>query len=98
MDMSISHNHDPSVLSRASKENEITAARTSTGKRLAAAVFELGFHKETILSSSHTNQLPTCKEVLLYLYYRKRLPKFYRQPVRSVIVCPYLAGTHIVKC
>ena len=100
--MSNESNQETSSIPAASLSEAVSAPRKITPKRASTksstAVFELGFHKSKIISSSHTNQLPTAKEVLLYLYYIKRLPAFYKKPIRTVVSCPFITGTFTAKC
>ena len=62
-----------------------SAAKKRCSTKSGDKVFELGYHKDSIRSSNNINQLPSAKEVILYLYYRKRLPDFYKKPVKHVI-------------
>ena len=80
------------------KEKAKVPVKKKCNTKSGATVFELGYHQESIRSYSHINQLPTAKEVLLYLYFRKRLPDFYKKPVKSVIACPFITGTTTAGC
>ena len=96
-EVAVNSDQETSDIPASSSQNKVIPKRAST--KSGTAVFGLGFHQSKIISTSHPNQLPTAKEVLLYLMYRKRLPAFSNKvPIRSVVSCPFMTGTFVAKC